>query len=459
MKTNNIVAIFLVAFILASCMPATKVVPTETAIPTPTQTQTPTPTFTVTPTPVSYIEGLNNVPKPDSIFIEQAVSENYLKVMGVSREQVNIVYAEHTDINGQEFVVMLDFATGVPFAIYQGKWQNVSLSFLGEQNRIVMGADSREDYDFSEMQVMSSLKRAFIGIGNVWRDNEPAEGQINTQEITKSIKLINDLKQNGVEEFVVAALFPGEFPLWLMNGNFSKDELREIMKKRIQYIIENNPEASYLIVMNEPYLPSDINPDRSKYDVFYHVWGNYDYITEAFRYAREVGGNKLKLIYNDSDNHYAIGLSSRASRQIVTMLHKEGLVDYVGIQMHIGEWRVGAFDELMIPQMPKEIEFYKNLGVPVLITELSYQPDNNYVLSDYKMTVSQDEFEKRLSHVFGETFRIVIESGNVQGITIWGPTDRSYKSDDVNWYGIFDEHGQPKQSYYIVLKIMYEGIK
>jgi len=65
------------------------------------------------------------------------------------------------------------------------------------------------------------------------------------------------------------------------------------------------------------------------------------------------------------------------------MLHEKGLIDYVGMQTHIGEWRERAFDELMIPQMPQEIEFYKQLGVPVLITELSYQPDSNSVLSDY----------------------------------------------------------------------------
>jgi GH35 family endo-1,4-beta-xylanase len=459
MKTKNIITVLLVSIILASCAPAATVVPTETAVPTFTDTPVPTVTATVTPTPVSYIEGLNNVPKPDNNFVEQVISKNYLEVMGVSREEVNIVYAKHTDANGQEFAAMIDSVTGVPLAIYQGKWQTVSLSFLGKQNGIVMGTDSREDYDFSEMKVMSTFSRAFIGIGNAWNDNEPAQGQINAQEITKSVKLTNDLKINGVQEFVAAALFPGEFPLWLMDGKFSKDELREIMKKRIRYIIEKNPEASLLYVINEPYLPSNINPDRSKYDVFYHAWGNYDYITEAFRYAKEISGDKLKLIYNDSDNHYSIGQSSQASRQIVEMLHREGLIDYVGMQMHIGEWRVGAFDELMIPQMPKEIEFYKKIGVPVLITELSYQPDGNYVLSDYKMTLSKDEFEKRLSHVFGEVFRIAIESDNVQGILIWGPTDRSYKSDNVNWYSIFDEHGQPKQSYYIVLKTLYEGIK
>jgi len=75
------------------------------------------------------------------------------------------------------------------------------------------------------------------------------------------------------------------------------------------------------------------------------------------------------------------------------------------------------------------------------------------------MTISQDEFERNLSHVYEAVFRIAIESGNVHGVTFWGLTDKYYKLDNVNWYGIFDEYGQPKQSYYIVLRFLYEGIK
>lgn len=459
MKTKNIIAVLLVTFILASCAPAEKFIPTETAIPTSTPTNTPTPTFTATSTPVSFIEGLNNVPKPDSIFIEQMVSENYLKVMGVSREQVNIVYAEHTDNNGQPFVVMVDKATGIPMAFYDGIWRKATLKFFGEQVGIVMGTDTAEVISPTEIKIMSEFDRGTTAVGNSWKDNEPSEEKYTFSDRARIQGVVNDLKKAEITDIVVGAIFPGDFPNWLLKGNFSQDELREIMKKRIRFVIDNNPNATSLIVVNEPYVYD--NP-RQDLDVFYKAWGNYEYITEAFQIAREYSeaqNRKLNLIYNDQDNHYAIGSTSGISRKIVAMLHEKGLIDYVGMETHIGEWREGAFDELMVTQMPAEIEFYKKLGVPVLITELTYQPDSNYSLSDAKITLTPDEFEKRLSHVFGEVFRIAIESGNVQGITFWGLSDKWFKLDNVNWYGIFDEHGQPKQSYYIVLKILYEGIK
>ena len=52
MNTKSILIILLVAFISASCAPAAKVVPTETAVPTSTLPPIP-PTFTITPSPTT----------------------------------------------------------------------------------------------------------------------------------------------------------------------------------------------------------------------------------------------------------------------------------------------------------------------------------------------------------------------------------------------------------------------
>ena len=456
MKIKNMVTVLLVAFILASCAPAAKVVPIETAVST--STLIPVPTATIKPTPVSYIEGLNNVPMPENSFIEQVVSENYLKVMGLTHEQVNLVYIEHTGINGQIFAVMVDNSTGVPMAFYVGTWQKATLKFFGQQVGIVMGTDTAEVISPTEIEVMSEFDRGTIAVANSWDDNEPSEGNYDLTDRLRIQGVVNELNKAGITDIVAQQPIMGENNASWLNSSYTQEQLREILRKRIGFFIDNNPNANFIVVVNEPYVQ-----DARPHDIFYQSWGNsYDYIIEAFQMARdyaEVKNRDIKLIYNDSDNHYATGLTSNISRKIVRMLHEKGLVDYVGIQTHIGEWREGAFDQLMIPQMPAEIEFYKKLGVPVLITELTYQPDSNYSLSDAKITLSPDEFEKRLSYVFGEVIKIAIESGNVQGITFWGLTDQWFKLDNVNWYMIFDEQGQPKQSYYIVLKTLYEGIK
>jgi len=443
----------------ASCTPATTPAPTatETATIVPTATSTPT----VMPTPVTYLPGLSvNVPEPDAVFIQQVVNENYLSVMGLIRDQVALSYHEHKDGEGMLYLVMLDDATGAPLAVYtEGNWQKSTLKFFGRQIGIVMGTDTwhSEIVTAQEMQVFKEFDRATIEVGNDWECNEPSQGNYNmdyTQQIERVVKY---LKEAGITEIVAHPLTTAGHAPWI-DGSYTKDELREIMKSRVKFFIDHNPDADFIVVVNEPYLW-----DSRPTDVYFKAWGNsYEYIAEVFQMARDYAKEKtqeIKLIYNDSDNHYADGLSSGISRSIVSMLIEKDLIDYVGIQAHIGEWREGAFDELMVPQMPAEIEFYKKLGVPVLITELTYQPDSNSYRSDSTLAMPPAEFEKRLSHVFGEIFRIAIESGNVQGITFCGVTDKSLMGANVNWYMIFDENGQPKQAYYVVLRTLYEGIK
>ena len=60
MKTKNIVTVFLVAFVLVSCAPAAKVVPTETAITILTLSPVP-PTPTITPTPTLTIDDIRAI--------------------------------------------------------------------------------------------------------------------------------------------------------------------------------------------------------------------------------------------------------------------------------------------------------------------------------------------------------------------------------------------------------------
>jgi len=88
---------------------------------------------TQTPVPVPTLPGLDGIPAPEEEFITAMVSENYLRVMGLARKQVQIVYREHDAASGESFVVMLDETTGVPLAFYTDQWEKSTLKFLGRQ--------------------------------------------------------------------------------------------------------------------------------------------------------------------------------------------------------------------------------------------------------------------------------------------------------------------------------------
>jgi GH35 family endo-1,4-beta-xylanase len=457
MNIQKIPILIFFAGLFAACMPASTSTPIEAAINTPLPAETAIATPEPTATPVTFIEGLDNVPEPDDDFVDQVVSENYLRVMGLAREQVQIVYREHHAASEESFVVMLDETTGVPLAVYTDEWEKSTLKFFGRQVGIAMGTDTADEITPAELAVMREFERGTIAAGNYWAENEPARGEIDEYHRERIDAITDDLLEAGISDIVAHGILYG-YPDWLVDGEFSKDELREIMRARIQFAIDNNPHATLFVVVNEPYV--DENEWRER-DPFYRAWGSHEYIVEAFQMARDYASAKnraIQLIYNDQDNHYQIGSTSAISRRITTMLYQKGLIDYVGMQTHIGEWRPNAFDDFMLGQMPAEFAYYKNLGVPVLITELTYQPDPNYLLSEATHTLSPEELEARLSFVFGEVVRIAVESGNVRGITFWGLTDKWFKMDDVNWYMIFDEDGQPKQSYYAVLRALYAGL-
>jgi len=224
------------------------------------------------------------------------------------------------------------------------------------------------------------------------------------------------------------------------------------MRKRIEYAIRSHPDIQSWVVVNEPY---DLNnPDR-QHDPFYRVWGGFSYIQEAFHIARttadEMGRTDVKLIFNDTDNHRANGGTTQATREIVQMLIQENLIDYVGMQMHFNQWGGVTNGIVDTDTIANEIAYYKNLGIPVLITELTYEP------TEAELEMTEKEFNERLSAIFAQVVRVAIESGNVQQITFWGLTDKWLE--DINWYMIFDKNAQPKQSYYIVLRTLYEGMK
>lgn len=82
------------------------------------------------------------------------------------------------------------------------------------------------------------------------------------------------------------------------------------------------------VVVNEPY----IDPYRED-DIFHQRIGP-DYIEIAFEAARQADPSGT-LIYNDSDNHSSAGMTTQLTRDIVARLKPKGLIDGVGLQMHL----------------------------------------------------------------------------------------------------------------------------
>jgi GH35 family endo-1,4-beta-xylanase len=444
------------ASLLAGCVSASRQLEnpatSTTAPPQPSVTKTATPpASTQTPVPVPTLPGLDGIPAPEEEFITAMVSENYLRVMGLAREQVQIVYREHHAASGESFVVMLDETTGVPLAVYTDEWQKATLKFFGRQVGIVMGTDTAENPNSAEIEVSREFERATIQVGNEWFRVEPEQGKIDASQTRATEAVIRVLKNQAGITDIIGHPIVSIYPDWLIVGNFSQDEMRDIMRKRIEYAIRSHPDIQSWVVVNEPYLDCDCGRAN---DPFYKSWGNsYDYIVEAYEMARAINPN-ITLIYNDAANEGISGPHTRMTRMIVEMLHQRGLIDYVGMQMHLNQWS-GAINQngkFNRDAFLREVKFYEQMGVPILITEMTYEPT-----FAFETKMSPEQFNEHLSDIFGSAVSAAIESGNVHQITFWGLTDKWLE--DVNWYMIFDKYARPKQSYYIVLRTLYEGMK
>ena len=147
MKIKNIVTVLLIAYILTSCAPATKVVPTETAVPTSTFTPVPTATtkITSTPTPESLADA-----KDLSVWVDRFVRTYNVKVTVDSLEMDANQLTDEILKNDDKFTVLKKVkqneilflvVNGIPLAIREGngQWREITPSIISSIYNIKFG--------------------------------------------------------------------------------------------------------------------------------------------------------------------------------------------------------------------------------------------------------------------------------------------------------------------------------
>lgn len=94
-------------------------------------------------------------------------------------------------------------------------------------------------------------------------------------------------------------------------------------------------------------------------DVFQRAIGS-DYVDIAFQTARDTDPSAI-LIYNDYDNHTISGERTSVTKDIVWQLKAKGLIDGVGLQMHL--------DGANPPRKEDVIAAMQSYGLPIYVTE------------------------------------------------------------------------------------------
>lgn len=222
-------------------------------------------------------------------------------------------------------------------------------------------------------------------------------------------------------------------PRWLEEGNFSREELLQIMKNRIQTLIRRYSD----IVVAWDVVNEAINTDGSFRDTMWLQKIGPEYIDLAFQWAREANPN-VKLFYSDYAGE-EIGEKSDGIYTLVSGLLQRGVpIDGVALQTHKG---------LSYPPDPvsiaKNMQRLEDLGLEVQFTEF-----------DLRLEDGKGSREKRLNdqaQVYREMMRLCLSFKNCTAFITWGFTDR------YTWLGdltgkiesplLFDSAYRPKPSY------------
>jgi endo-1,4-beta-xylanase len=217
-----------------------------------------------------------------------------------------------------------------------------------------------------------------------------------------------------------------QLPPWLIQGQFSPDEMKALMVDHIAAEAGRYKGSIYAWdVVNEPFA----DDGQWRKSIWYEAMGP-DYVAIALRAAR-AADPEAKLYINDY-NVESDGPKMQALYDLVASLKRDGVpIDGVGLQSH---FVAGAAPADFRAVMQK----FGSLGVDVAVTELDLRVR---LPADAETLAAQGADYASIVSACREMPRCV-------GVTTWGISDgRSWVPSFFSGYGAalpFDENDQPK---------------
>ncbi|MBI4675073.1 MAG: endo-1,4-beta-xylanase [Chloroflexi bacterium] len=234
-------------------------------------------------------------------------------------------------------------------------------------------------------------------------------------------------------------------PDWLMQGNFSRDELINIMQDHIKTVMTHyNGKISTYVVVNEPY------PYNQGVDFWFDRIGE-QYIDLAFEAARKADPNAV-LILNDTANYVWGSQRTNYDYQTVQRLNNRSvqidgkihpLLDGVGIQLY-----VDAANPPTKEQLKTTFEHFGEAGVQVYITEA--------LVNTSKLHVAEPDKQQVQAQIYADMLDACLQSKVCKSFTIFGFSDISSKyvvGSDAE-ASPFDENFNPKPAYFALRDVL-----
>ena len=269
--------------------------------------------------------------------------------------------------------------------------------------------------------------------GNVTYDNR---GLFAYPEPNVDFGVSNKMKVNGQ-----ALVFTSEYPTWLKESNFSRAEATDVLRKHVNEVVSHfKGRVSRWVVVNE------FNPlSWGRDDILQRIIGQ-DVPEIAFEAAREADPSAT-LIYNNNGNHEPNLPSTATTMKIVERLKAKGLIDGVGLQMHL--------DGSKPPSRDGMIKTMQGYGLPIYITEMDVN------MKDVPGT--QEERFAKQAEIYRNVFQAGLDSGVCRSFSFftvgdqysWIERSKTYQHASTNGDPtIFDDNLKPKPAYGAVFDVL-----
>jgi endo-1,4-beta-xylanase len=339
-------------------------------------------------------------------------------------------------------------------------WISLFLAGCGPENPVGLNSTTREDSRKASLRDLADARGLYIGVsvGDKPIRKDPAYGQLLVEEFNTltpenalkfgplrpsqdeydfsaadtiiDFALEHDMRVRG--HTLVWAL---QLPEWLTEGEWSEDQLREILHEHISTVVGRYRGKIWAWdVVNEA-----LDQNGELANNFWLQGIGPEYIELAFLWAHEADP-QAKLFYNDIGGE---GLGQRSDK-IYTLVEgflADGIpVDGIGLQYHTS---------LDLAPDPKDVAAnmarIADLGLEVHITEMDVRILEPAGVDDLN----------RQAEIYQDVLRVCLEAPNCTALVMWGLADQyswiPYFFPDWGSALIFEDLNTPKPAYYAIV--------
>ncbi|MCT7965682.1 endo-1,4-beta-xylanase [Laspinema sp. D1] len=264
----------------------------------------------------------------------------------------------------------------------------------------------------------------------------PVHPERDRYDFSVADEIVNFAKEHDIKVIGHALVWFHALPSWVVEGNFSREELLSILHDHIQTVVGHYRGQIYAWdVVNEP-----VEADGTFRETIWYKTIGPEYIDIALRWTHEADPDALLYI-----NDYGEGLNSKSDSFYLlakSLLEGGAPLDAIGFQTHIGF--LSAKDSQEVAENMKR---YAELGLDVMFTEMDV-PINQFSGTQEEQLAAQGE-------MYRDFLNICLEASNCKALLTWGFTDRH------TWLTgftggkaplIFDESYRPKPAYSAMLE-------